>query len=377
MRLFPDFRVRRLLSGGFLLLLLLGLCAGCRDDAGPTTPVGAGAMTGRVVGTLAGQPLAGVTVAIGMQRATTDAEGRFTVSTGGAGARLVQLSGDPVYARAAVVKVAAAADPVELDAIERGSGFDLAFYRELARGNHPTERQMLPIQRWTAATAPQFYIDTNADAVYDGDISQATIEAAAAMIRQVLPVFSGGRYQSASIATREFTRHSFDELAEPAIVISFDDTLSLQEAVGLAVTEPDCTKTPAEAIQKAWIFVLDQEMLYQMSGLTLEENLAHELGHAFGYRHTSALPSIMRKHGVYGGLFSEHDRLHMAVVYQRPVGNTDPDNDPLPGGKMFAGAARRKVFLDTRPGLAPRPEVTRRLQQLPRLTGSFLPRGPG
>jgi len=63
----------------------------------------------------------------------------------------------------------------------------------------------------------------------------------------------------------------------------------------------------------------------------------------------------------------------MAVMYRRPVGNTDIDNDPAPTGKMWGRFPERQVTLERRANLPQSPEVLQRLQALPHLTQAFFP----
>ena len=64
-------------------------------------------------------------------------------------------------------------------------------------------------------------------------------------------------------------------------------------------------------------------------------------------------------------LYTESDQLHAAVVYRRPAGNTDIDNDPVPGAKMFGQSLGVRVFIDKMPN-PPKlsPELIERLQSL-------------
>jgi hypothetical protein len=337
-----------------------------------TNDPGRGNLAGNITGTILKQPLAGVSVSVRSRSATTDVNGFFRLNDVGEGILVVRISGERIYPHTTIVRTTDTRY-VQLDAIEKKSGFHLEFYRELARGNHPAEGNMFPIHRWTNSIAPTFYIDTNASATDDGVITQRTIDTTHHVITQVLPVFSGNTYSTALIHVREFSRHNFDAIPDNSIVISYDDTLYLRGGVGLTVTEPDFASMTASSMNKVWIFVLNREALYTASGISREEIVAHELGHGFGYRHTSLLPSVMKKIGPYGGLFSEYDKLHMAIMYNRPVGNTDIDNDPVPTAKLVGQFPERQIFIDGR-GNFPQPaEVIQRLRSLQSLTHEFLP----
>ena len=59
--------------------------------------------------------------------------------------------------------------------------------------------------------------------------------------------------------------------------------------------------------------------------------IRHEIGHALGFWHTDNPADLM-----YGGHWSDghlqpspRETYHAAVVYARPIGNMDPDADPL------------------------------------------------
>ena len=370
---------RRWLRGAILLwsLFLLLSLNSCDEHQSPSsleqgeplvssevvTDPGPGNLAGAVVGTISAQPLAGVSVRIESHQTTTDVYGNFRLNGVGDGQCLLNVTGDQVYPRRVIVNPANGR-VIQVGAIERQSAFHLEFYRELARGNHPEEKDLLPTHRWTGATPPTVYIDTNARAIYDGVISQETIDRIAQVITQVVPVFSGNVYAGAAIHVRSFAEYAFEVIPDNSIVISFDDTLVLQDVLGVAFTEPDFGSPNRYVLQKAWIFVLNQEAFFSRSGVTREAVVAHELGHSFGYRHTSLLPSIMVKAGMYAGLFSENDRIHMAVMYRRPAGNMDIDYDPLTTEKAIKKPLKYQVFFDRHPNRVFPPFMKQRLGSL-------------
>lgn len=340
------------------------------DIAGLPADPGPGNLAGNITGAINKQPIAGVTVSVRTRSVTTDSNGVFRLDNIGEGNLALIISGEQIYTRTAAVNTANGRS-IQLDVIEKESDFNLDFYRELARGNHPQERELLPIHRWDNPIPPTFYIDTNAAATFDEVVTQSTIETTRRVIAQVLPVFSGNLYSTPSIQIRQFSQYNFDAIPDNSIVISYDDTLYLQGAMGVTFTEPDFTAATTDLIQKAWIFVLNKDEYYFAGGISREEMAAHELGHAFGYRHTSLLPSVMVKFGAYGGLFSEYDRLHMTLVYSRPAGNVDIDNDPLPGAKMIDHIPKRHVFIDQRANFSQPAEAIQHLQLLRSLTDEF------
>ncbi|GAK55013.1 hypothetical protein U27_01844 [Candidatus Vecturithrix granuli] len=364
-----------------LMLTLLLVVTGCSEEYGgnPTNPSstrglpadpGDGNFAGKVVGTINENVLAGLKVTIGEKSTTTGLDGTFRLDGVGSGNLAVVLSGSTVYTRTAAVNTANGRS-VLLDAIETNSNFSLKFYRELARGNHPNERNMYPTHRWTSTTPPTFYINTNAQATLDGTINQKTIDTVKQVLSEIVPVFSGNYYSALSVKTRYFaTLNSFAQIPENSIVVSFDDTLVDIGAYGLTVTDPDFVSSVGTSINKAAHFILDSDQFYKSgtnpTAIALREIIAHELGHGFGYRHASALPTVMYPAEEFGGLYSSFDQIHMAVIYSRPIGNTDIDNDPLPNAKAFGGILQPQIFVDDRANFMKSPELLRQIQTLTR-----------
>jgi hypothetical protein len=364
---------------GIIVLMILFVAIGCDEQktsennpTGPTSPnlpadPGSGNLAGKIVGTINGQPISGVTVSVRGKTTSTGPDGTFLLNGVGEGSFGVVISGNSIYTRTAAVNTTQDGRSVELDAIEQNSAFNLGFYRELARGNHPNEGDLFPTHRWINSTPPTFYIDTDASATLDRVIDQEQINTVRQVITQIVPVFTGNVYPSVPIKTRAFNRLDFDlDIPNNSFVISFDDSLIWWlNAFGLTQTDPDFTDPTTSAINKAIVLLVDQSSFYTRGGITLDEVTAHETGHGFGFRHTSLLPSVMVAIGAYGGLFSDADRLHMAIIYKRPAGNTDIDNDPIPGAKMAGQPLGRQIFIDRRANFPKSPELIRQLQALP------------
>jgi hypothetical protein len=349
-----------------LSLMLLLVIIGCGDDGGPSGPKlppdpGPGNLAGLIVGTINGRALAGVTVSVGSISTSTDSDGIFRLDGVGEGVLAVMIEGGDIYTRRAVVDTAAGRS-VLLDAIEVNSGFNLGFYREIARGNHPDEGELHPIRRWINPTPPTVYIDTDASATLDGVIDRDQINAVRSLISKMFPIWSGNFYPSVSIETRAFTTiNDFGDIPDSSFVISFDDSLFLsQGALGLTISEQ------GSIINKVVIFLLDSDLFYSLSNVTLEQVASHELGHGFGFEHTSLLSSIMLiSPPLPSGLYTDADKLHAAVMYRRPAGNTDIDNDPVSGAKIIGEAPGIKIHIDRAPNPPTlSPELRENLQSL-------------
>jgi hypothetical protein len=373
-----NYQKRFLLWKLGIVVSLIGLVlTGCPDQqTNPTEPngnqnlpadPGTGNLAGKIIGTINGQPMAGLTVTAQGKTANTGTDGTFRLNSVGAGTFAVTVSGSTIYTRTAAINTADGRS-VLIDAIEKNSAFNLAFYREIARGNHPDEGPIRQTHCWTNTTPPTVYIDTDGSATRDGVIDANQINTVRQVIKQIIPVFTGNFYTSArDIKNKPFSRLDFDlDIPDNSIVISFDDSLILLRAFGLTQTQPDFTSSITSTMNKAIVRVVDQTSFYTSGGIGLDEVTAHEMGHAFGFRHTSTiLPSVMIAAGAYGGLFSEADRLHMAIVYKRPAGNRDIDNDPIPGAKMVGEPLGKEIFIDQRANFPLSPEEISALRALP------------
>ncbi len=382
MNKWPKHSLLVYMSTVFLLFALIG-CTQENDENGnsvsgpdkitglPPDP-GAGNLAGKIIGTISKKALVGVTVSVGSRTTITETDGIFLLAGIGEGEFSVMVSGVGVYARKKTINTANGRS-VGIDAIEIDSGFNLNFYREIARGNHPQERDMYPTHRWTNPTPPTFYININANATLDGLVDQNTIDTVRDVLKKIVPIFTGGFYSSISIETANFPSNmSVRNVPENSFVISFDDSLANLGAYGITYTDPDFLSPRTGTINKTLIFMLENESFYKAGDsnrISFEEIIAHESGHGLGFRHTSeprigGLPSVMVKTGEYGGMYSSNDQLHMGIVYQRPAGNTDIDNDPISSAKMSAKLFGPQVFIDTRGNFSLTPEQREALTQL-------------
>src|SRR6266699_2972549 len=93
----------------------------------PTTA----AITGHVTATNGGQPLAGVSIALGTTTVTSDGSGAFA-STLPFGTLRVTLSSAAILPRSVTAAVNRARD-LPLDAVALSGGFDQNYYRQLVR----------------------------------------------------------------------------------------------------------------------------------------------------------------------------------------------------------------------------------------------------
>ncbi|PID55780.1 hypothetical protein CSB45_14300 [candidate division KSB3 bacterium] len=305
-------------------------------------------LSGRVRGSLNGKFLSGVSVRVGESSAVTDDSGKFCLENVPRGRIALLLEGEDIYPRRAAVKTPKLGR-ITVDAIEKSANFNLHFYRELTRGERAGTLE--PLSRWNDKKAPIFYINTTARAVRAGKISTKIIRRVKTVIKTLLPVLSGQKYRKSDlwIKVTELASTEPEFLPEHSIVISFDDSLVRRGVLGVTQSFP-CFASSEEpaSLHKARIYLAHEERYYAQGGVSREQVLAHELGHSFGYRHTSVLPSIMNTGKPCRTLFTEHDAVHMKLAYHRPTGNTDIDNDLPPGWQSSPDCApQEKIFVDS------------------------------
>ena len=379
MMMMKIFRIPHIMLS-IVLLMLIFFTFGCpelvEEEKNPITPVnngsdpGPGNLAGKVIGSLSKQPLVGITVAARGKTTTTNYDGTFRLDDVGDGIFSVVLTSGSTYKRTIAANTNTSGGRwVDVDVFGK-SNFDLRFYRELARGNHPAENSLFSIRHW--ATQPTFYIDTNGYSTQDGVVNQEQIDAARDVLSQVIPVFTGGRYRANQIQLRQFpnslctplaTTCQFDNIPNNSVVISFDDSL-IPYTYGITITEPDFTESSTQTLNKAVIVLADYQPFY--SAITFREVVAHEMGHGMGFFHTTdRVPSVMYKFAILGGIYSSADQAYMPVMYSRSPGNTDIDDDPIPGAKVAVNVPGVQMHVDNWASPEISLEVLEEIQALP------------
>lgn len=292
-------------------------CWNCGGTSAPTTPTaappgGTATLSGTVTATNGNQPLARATVTIGGVTATSDDSGGFSLSLPAmAGAAPWSVSGPGVVTHGGML-TAGATRSLNLDAIVQSAAFDLGFYRELARNS--LEAPVQPLRR--LAVAPRVYIRT-VDAAGRA-IDAATLDSVSSTIMAVSSRWTGGRF---SVTTVERGTDTHD--GQPGwITVRFPAVLSSVRC-GLTVASPDGATMDLE---------YDNPLCSCGGFKVAPRTVGHETGHAFGFFHTDAGTDLM-----WGGAWpaslctlgpTDREQYHASIVYARPVGNTDPDNDP-------------------------------------------------
>ena len=124
----------------------------------PQPPQASGTLGGRVVTTINGQPIGGVRVEASALSATTDGDGRFTLSQSSAptGALQATFSSSSHLTRETKLAWPRGSQELQIDLISLSSPFSLPFYRQLVRDALESS-ELLPVYRWTQRPRVSLY----------------------------------------------------------------------------------------------------------------------------------------------------------------------------------------------------------------------------
>jgi hypothetical protein len=271
-------------------------------------------LTGRVTATNDGRPLDDITVTFGGQSARTDMAGAFRLEWSGnmpLAIGIVSLTGRQIVSRSTRLSVSGSRD-VALDAITLDT-FNLDHYRMLVRNGYESPNALRPVRRWTRA--PMIYLKT-IDERGEG-IDAVTLDHVAAALGNDTGAFTGERFGIAGIQRGTGTQ----EGVSGWITVKWPNPISGDRQCGRAQVAAD----------GGWI-----ELNYLNSGCGCRGSrigsatVRHEMGHALGFFHTDSSEDLMfNTIRTCEGTVSKRERLHAAIAYSRPIGNVDPDDDPV------------------------------------------------
>jgi hypothetical protein len=276
-------------------------------------------LSGTVTATNGGQPLSGATVdANGSQTVSSPAGGYVFTLPPSSLALTMTIQGTGLLTHRTYV-LGGSSRAVNLNAIAL-NGFDLAFYRALIRNGFEAPATLQPLRRWTRT--PSIYLKTVDEA---GEaIHGPTLDLIEAALKDAVP-----RWTSRVLGTPTVERGTGTRVGTSGwITVRFPATTVLLD-------QGSCGQAQI-AVDGGWI-----ELGYHGStanGGTCRTATAviaphvveHEVGHALGFYHSDRIGDLMYRSSWFDptGLPTDRELAHAAIAYARPVGNTDPDNDP-------------------------------------------------
>ncbi|MEO8480587.1 MAG: hypothetical protein ABI634_00160 [Acidobacteriota bacterium] len=324
-------------------LLLAGLWAmGCSRSSSAAispsaTPAGAPAISGQIINGVTGQPVPGAAIRIdGLGDTTGAADGSFTLASSGAGAslRAVNVSSPATIERSTWAVVPGTALTLSL----MPSTIDLTAFNQMFRGNNGE------LHRWPSAPAVVLQrralrFTTLTDSAYTAIAAvmpDAEAEAILTDLGWALPQLSGSVFPAFSNVQRETAAEGDSiAIARPGIVlVALADGLTA--STGFAGYTRWAWNGAGDVVSA--IIVIDR--VFDSSASPFRRTVrAHELGHALGYNHVTAIASVMNSTATIEPNTFDLDGARIA--FQRPVLNRSPDADPRPA---FGTTARSSAL---------------------------------
>jgi len=294
------------------------------STAPPPPPPGplAGTVTGSTIAAYHGVPIPNATVAVdGIAAVTTDAAGNYSFVISDPGTRRVLVSADGHQYRETFVRTGETRT-VTFDLIPNNGSFPFALFRQIARNGAEQPNALQPIKRWT--TTPNFHVETMWRDT-GAPIDQAVLQFVEREIRRVIPQLTDGKFQAGRI---EFGPERWD-FVQDYVSIHWDHSGNY----GYLGQNPG-------------------QVQFGTASTCASIMVIHELAHAMGFWHSSVRPSVMGGTGPITNCdpwnLTADEQQVARVLYNRPVGNVEPDRDPS-GTQVYAagvGGPSRPVVCD-------------------------------
>jgi hypothetical protein len=280
------------------------------------------------------RPVAGAQIASGgAVVAVTGADGGFSLPNPGALA--VTISAQGYLTRQ--TRISGDHTDLVIDLISRAAPFELEFYRQLTRdtqGGGPA----LPLARWTVD--PVVYVFTNqvtdrgdpTDDPIPAELVELCRDVVPGIVRQV----SGGRLSVARLESG--TDRDIEAGRTGYLVIEFRERHRFSDPDQGVVT--DCVDAASPVRENRASASLCYNNQQAQCPLISPGVVAHEVGHTLGLFHacypaaaTGAPYTMCRGSASAAGracqaTFDPKELFHSAILYSRPPGNVDEDQDP-------------------------------------------------
>ena len=320
-------------TGPFLLLIVLVGCGGSDSTPGAPSPQpvppGTWRLSGTVVDTLSGEAVSDATLSFsgGTPVAVTNSGAWMLEGTGSSSNQAVTITAPGYVTRETTVRWnSSGRTDVRLDLIAERTPFTLTFFRQFVRNGFEEPESLKAIRRWTRS--PNFYVDARNPQTQQ-PLSSSEVAAIQNAIRQAVPQMTGGQFEAGTIEIATQSRARRADYINVVFVNEPDGDYCGQALVGA---------NPGE-------ITMNYDLCRSTCGAFSPETLAHEVGHAMGFWHTTG-PGIMHPDRVRrcsNLQFSDTERLHARVAYARPPGNTDTDRDPSTFAAVETGSDMRII----------------------------------
>ncbi len=313
-----------------VVFVCLQACGGgsgsSRPPTAPTPPQPlqnpAWTLSGQIVGTIDRLPVTNATIELGSIIASTDGQGRFTMTapTSPPLPHSVTVKASGYRTRETTLAWPRTGEPV-IDLTALAAPFSEDYYNQLARDSYERPEQRTQLWRWSAA--PRIFLKTTDEtgrAVPPEVISHVTTS-----LIDGVRMFSGGTFTTT-------IEHGVDERPPQAGWINVD----IRQNLALVVGDDVCGVAQTVGGNPNRI-----ELRLERCGCGSTKVPAalvlHEVGHVLGFFHVADRNAVMypfitgecRQRSI-----TAIEQTHVNVAYSRPRGNMDPDRDPA-GFRLF------------------------------------------
>jgi matrixin len=334
------------MSWRFAIAIAVSFCGACGGSSAPSspsppvtttvpaTPTNTWSVAGRVVDTMSQQPIseAQVTPSWDLGSTSTGSDGSYklgAVANPNTNPYKITVSGTNLISHDVWIGwQRGERNDVTLDAIRNVAPFSMDFYRQMVRGTYDQPGAPWPVLRWE--TSPRFYlktVDQNGRPI-EPEVLQVVRDG----LLRAVPAFSGGRL-TGSLESGSESRPKADGWINVEIV-----------------RDPNERRTCGTALIGAnpGQITLYNDVCSCGSVKIPGATAMHEVGHALGFFHVPDNRSVMYPFipgNCPPGDLSVNEKVHAALAYSRPRGNTDPDNDPS-SGKLLTTSGFPPILAD-------------------------------
>lgn len=313
-------------------LVLSLACGGGGGPASPPSPSAPPAtISGRVVANPGGGPVAGAQILAGdAVVAVTGADGSFSLPN--RGALSVSIAAEGYLTRK--TRLSGERSGLAIDLISLRPPFELEFYRQLTRDAQ--DGSLTALARWTVD--PAVYVFTNRVDRDRHDTGEPLPAVLVDLCRSALPgVVSQVTAGHLSLARFESGTDA-SVLTGPragTIVVTFRHRLA-----PVVDPAPDCVDSASIVASNTAAMSLCYSDDQPFCPLISPGTIAHEMGHALGLHHACfPAPRVGAPYTMCRGsgsaaarrceaAFDPKELFHSAILYSRPPGNVDADEDP-------------------------------------------------
>ena len=318
-----------------VIALVASATIACGGTENPFTPPtnpsdGSGTVSGTLLSYGDRTPLSGASVVIGQTIATTDAQGKFALpNLPGSGAGIITANAPGYVFRGFGVSLSQVPPNLTIDILRDTPPFSLQFYRFWARNGYESP-ELQATKPWTRS--PSFYVRmVVVGPTTTTRVDPAVVDRIRDLFEKSVPELSGGRFRVAAFETGDAERPA----EEGWVNLTFYSQLG--SAFGTSTVGGN------SGTMSIRYGIVSNPTTNPTNCMTPEVSIAdHEITHTMGFWHTPDIfGDTFSGPGCPGAPRPDYIRYHSAVMYSRPVGNRDPDVDPVPatGVQAPGGAA--------------------------------------